>query len=38
MSARTALRRTFWMYSKVCLGAGVVVAYTKDGYLRDAYR
>jgi hypothetical protein len=30
--------RTFWMYSKVCLGASVVVAYTNDGYLRNAYR
>ena len=26
------------MYGKVCLGASVVVAYTNDGYLRDAYR
>ena len=26
--------RTFWMYGKVCLGIGVVVAYTNDGYLR----
>jgi hypothetical protein len=30
--------RTFWMYGKVCLGPSVVVAYTNDGYLRDAYR
>jgi hypothetical protein len=26
------------MYGKVCLGASVIVAYTNDGYLRDAYR
>ena len=30
--------RTFWMYGKVCLGPSVVVAYTNDGYFRDAYR
>jgi hypothetical protein len=28
----------FWMDLKACLGACVVVAYTNDGYLRDAYR
>ena len=26
------------VYGKVCLGASVAVAYTNDGYLRDAYR
>jgi hypothetical protein len=26
------------MYGKVRLGASVIVAYTNDGYLRDAYR
>jgi hypothetical protein len=31
-------RITIWMYGKVCLCASVVVAYTNDGYLRDAYR
>jgi hypothetical protein len=27
----------FWMYGKVCPGASVAVAYTNDGYFRDAY-
>jgi hypothetical protein len=26
------------MHGKVCPGASVVIAYTNDGYLRDAYR
>jgi hypothetical protein len=47
MSAGTGIVQPFvlfeslpyiWMYGKVCLSASVVVAYTNDGYLRDAYR
>ena len=47
MSAGTGIVQPFvlfeslpyiWMYGKVCLSASVVVVYTNDGYLRDAYR